>query len=298
MSQPPPLVSICIPTHNRSRMLAECIDSIAGQDYPLERLEVFVFDDASGSEEAEQVKQTLERFKGAGFSRFHLTRSEQNVKMLMGRQALSQDTSLESEFLLFVDDDGLLEPDTLSILVKSLDGRSDIGAVGPRIVAPGDRDKALQAAFFINSWTGFYAMRDSHVLTPCDWLNTTCLLVRKEAFLKVGGFDVSFEQSHAEADLCLRLKASGYAIFYQPKATAVHNIAPRTTRRERLYHLYRNKFWVIRKHFHGLSRLTALGLHALLGTPKHLAESVWTNKTINRQEWRVILQATRDGLFS
>lgn len=293
-----PLVSICIPTHNRGRMLAECIDSILGQGYPRERLEILVFDDASSPEEFARVQHTFERLRAAGFWRLHLVRSERNVKMLVGRQTLSGAASAESEFFLFLDDDGTLERDTLHVLVESARENARIAAVGPRIVAAIDCRKVLHSAFFMNPWSGLYTMRDAEEATLCDWLNSTCLLVRKQALGESGGFDVSFGQSQAEADLCLRLKTLGYGVLYQPRATAFHKVMPGDVRRERLYYLYRNKFWVIRKHFRGLPRMTALALHLLLGTPRHLAESVWFNQTINRQEWKAILRAAWDGLFS
>jgi GT2 family glycosyltransferase len=180
--------------------------------------------------------------------------------------------------------------------VGTLQARPDIGAVGPRIVAGADRRRTLHAAFFMHPWTGLYTMRESEVPMPCDWVNMTCALFRKEAYLKVGGFDVSFEHSQEEADLCLRLKAAGYGVLYQPRATAVHKVAPGTVRRERLYHFYRNKCWVIHKNFRGLRRLTALGFHAVPGTAAHLVESIRFHRTISLREWWAIFKATWDGL--
>jgi len=291
----PSVVSVCIPTRNRSGLLAECLASILDQGFPLDRLEVLVFDDASEPAEAEANQRSVEELRGRGFARVRLERSETNVLMLAGRQRLVELSS--GEFLLFLDDDGALERDTLSVLVSSMGEDASLGAVGPRIVGAGPERPVLHPAAFIHPWTGTYSMRDADSPLLCDWLNTTCLLVRRDAFLESGGFDASFRQAHGEADVCLALKSRGRGVLYQPRAEAVHKIAPSLMRRERFYHLYRNKLWVIRRHFPGPRRFSALGVHAVFGTARHLVESISYNRGIVPGECRVIFKALWDGLF-
>ena len=48
------------------------------------------------------------------------------------------------------------------------------------------------------------------------------MLVRRDAFDAVGGFDEQFPDDYNDIDLCLRLKAAGFSIVYQPHVQATH----------------------------------------------------------------------------
>jgi len=55
-----------------------------------------------------------------------------------------------------------------------------------------------------------------------DWLSGACMLIRREAFVAVGGFDEKFFLYWEDADLCKRLKVLGWRIVYYPKAAIMH----------------------------------------------------------------------------
>lgn len=285
-----PRVAVCIPTHERSAELAGLLDTLGAQTYPRELLDVVVHDDASGPDEASKTKAAVERFGGK------LVRSEQNVKMLAGRNRAVAAAPREDEYFLFVDDDGLLEPDTLERLMTTMLERPEAGAVGPRMVSDAPERPLLHPAAFLRPWTGTYRMQDGDAAFDCDWLNTTCILVRRTAFEAAGGFDESFLQSQAEADLCLKMKAAGYSIVYEPRVQARHRIEVGQQRRHRLYHVYRNKFWVLRRHFHGPRKLTALAFHAVFGTARHLLDSLAHG--FDPAELALMVRATWDGIFA
>jgi GT2 family glycosyltransferase len=45
-----------------------------------------------------------------------------------------------------------------------------------------------------------------------------CLLVRREVFQQVGGFDEQLSGPFADVDLCLKMRRAGYLILYTPLA--------------------------------------------------------------------------------
>lgn len=57
-----------------------------------------------------------------------------------------------------------------------------------------------------------------------DWLSGACMLARREAMLAVGGFDERYFLYWEDADLCRRLRGSGYHVRYVPGAAAVHRV--------------------------------------------------------------------------
>ncbi len=56
-----------------------------------------------------------------------------------------------------------------------------------------------------------------------DYISGSCLLVRKELFDKVGGFDKRFHPAYCEdTDLCFSIRKLGYEVLYQPLASITH----------------------------------------------------------------------------
>jgi GT2 family glycosyltransferase len=61
----------------------------------------------------------------------------------------------------------------------------------------------------------------SHVV---DWLSGACLLARRSALARVGGFDERYFLYWEDADLCRRLRGEGFNVRYVPGVTAVHRV--------------------------------------------------------------------------
>jgi GT2 family glycosyltransferase len=62
-------------------------------------------------------------------------------------------------------------------------------------------------------------------LVPCEVSAVTgaCMLVRKDLFLEVGGFDRRFRVAFNDIDLCLRLHRLGYSNLIEPEARLIHH---------------------------------------------------------------------------
>ncbi|MGB9112824.1 MAG: glycosyltransferase family 2 protein [Acidimicrobiales bacterium] len=148
----------------------------------------------------------------------------------------------DTPYVLVMNPDVEIAPNTLRILATTLDIQHDVGIVGPRIVDvdgttyPSARRfpsivlGAAHAFFGLfwphNSWSAKYrndvrrpadlAARDA------DWVSGACALVRKVAFDSVGGFDEGYFMYVEDLDLCWRLHQAGWRVLYEPRATATH----------------------------------------------------------------------------
>jgi GT2 family glycosyltransferase len=102
---------------------------------------------------------------------------------------------------------------------------------------------------------------------PVGWVQSSAMLVRREAALEVGGFDPDFFVYSDETDFCKRLGDAGWRILYVSSARAIHHDqmaqdAAGAERRIIEYHRGRNRY--LRKH---LGPAQAILLRPLLAWP-------------------------------
>ena len=106
-----PLVSACIVSFNRHRLLSQAIQSIQDQTYP--NIEIIVVDDASDApESAIQLDRIAVELEGCGG---RLIRHERNRYLGAARNTAARHAT--GEYLFFLDDDDIAKPDQIATLV-------------------------------------------------------------------------------------------------------------------------------------------------------------------------------------
>jgi N-acetylglucosaminyl-diphospho-decaprenol L-rhamnosyltransferase len=121
-------------------------------------------------------------------------------------------------------------------LLRSFDDQS-VALSAPKIVSPDGltEDSARRFPTFSSLAAKAFGKDDgtysdkTDLLNP-DWLAGMFLLMRREAFAKVGGFDEGFYLYYEDVDLCWRLRRAGYQIV-QDRTVAVTHDARRESRR-------------------------------------------------------------------
>ena len=102
---------------------------------------------------------------------------------------------------------------------------------------------------------------------PVGWVQSSAMLVRRQAALEVGGFDPNFFVYSDETDFCKRLSDAGWRILYVPSARAIHHdqMAQDAAGSERrIVEYHRNRDLYLRKH---LGRTRAFLLRPVLAWP-------------------------------
>lgn len=139
----------------------------------------------------------------------------------------------DSPWLLFLD--GAVEPtenEWLTLMAEHVQ-RPEVGAVGARLISSDNTideagvvvgsDGIAQPAF-----RGFPAedpgvCRQLQITRNCSAVSAACLLVRRDVFAEVGGFDEKLPAALADVDLCLKMRRAGYLIVYTPFAKLYHH---------------------------------------------------------------------------
>jgi N-acetylglucosaminyl-diphospho-decaprenol L-rhamnosyltransferase len=144
-------------------------------------------------------------------------------------------------YFLALNSDVLLDVGALEPMIRFLDHHPECAIAGPVLNYPDGRPQpsakrfpslrfALGELFFMHSIFPrsrslarfYYADQD---LANCPWVDTlsgAAILIRAEAFRRIGGFDDCFRMYFEEIDLCRRLHDAGTRVALCPQATAVH----------------------------------------------------------------------------
>lgn len=158
-------------------------------------------------------------------------------------------TATSSPYVAMLNPDVEVRPGALAALSAVLDQHADVALVGPRIETPtGElypsvrRFPALVTAIghgilgFVNPDNRFsssYRMLGWEHDHPAlvDWVAGTFMLVRRDRFLAIGGFDERYFMYVEDVDLCWRLQQAGDRVAYEPAAGIVHEIGASTEQR-------------------------------------------------------------------
>ncbi|MBD2625436.1 hormogonium polysaccharide biosynthesis glycosyltransferase HpsN [Trichormus variabilis] len=220
-----PLISVVIPTYRREKLLQDSIVDVLKQDYP--HFEVLVVDQTQTHEPETQA--FLEEMSAAG--KIKLMRLD--WASLPGARNYAVRRS-QGEIILFIDDDVELEPGFLSAHVKNYLQNPEIGAVAGRVfdrMKLGDSGGKLEIEYLppeaMDPGIAWYHIDLVHTTKPQQVLTARgCnMSFRSEIFTKYGlRFDERFRGSavREESDFCLRVRKTGYKIWYDPAAHLVH----------------------------------------------------------------------------
>ena len=225
-------VSIVIVNFRAYRELHVCLESLGAQIGG--GLRVVVVDQAPERAEIDRLRA---RFQHVTLVESAKNRGFASAVNLGARQS-------DSDYLLILNPDCEISPDSVTRLAAWLDAHPEAGAVGPRVR---DRSGAIQASArrFPDITTAF-AGRSSWLtrafpgnplsrlilpvpaeiveVTEVDWVSGACVMVRRRAFDAVGGMDPGFFLYWEDADLGRRLKNAGWATFYCPDVETIHAV--------------------------------------------------------------------------
>ncbi|BAZ33036.1 glycosyl transferase family protein [Cylindrospermum sp. NIES-4074] len=220
-----PLISVVIPTYGREKVLRDSLVDVLKQDYP--NYEVLVVDQTPTHEPETQAY--LEEVVAAGkIKLFQL-----DWASLPGARNYAVRRS-SGDIILFIDDDVQLTPGFLAAHAKNYVQNPEVGAVAGRVfdrMKLGDSGGELEIEYLppqaMDPGIAWYHIDLVHTVKPQQVLTARgCnMSFRREIFTKYAlRFDERFGGNavREESDFCLRLRQTGYKIWYDPEAYLVH----------------------------------------------------------------------------
>jgi GT2 family glycosyltransferase len=218
-----PTVSVIIPFRDQAAMTARCLESLETEPGH-EDLDVVLVDNGSVEPETHALRR----------------RFGDQVRVLEHPGAFNWSVinnlaarNCRSDLLLFMNNDiEARRPGWLGALAE-LAQRSDVGAVGARLLFP---DGVVQHAGVVLGQHGiaghvFMGLPPGgigyfgwdRVVRPYSAVTGACLMTRRSVFEELGGFDEELQVAFNDIDYCVRLVDAGMQVLYTPHAELVHH---------------------------------------------------------------------------
>ncbi len=260
------LLSYCVVNTNGRDFLLACLEAIERTAPPDLEHEILVLDNASADGSVDAV-----RALGRDIRVIALDRRE-------GKAANDGRLIEEArgELCLLLNEDSELQAGAVPALIGALRSDRQAAVAGAQLLSPDGRPvpcawrlpsaaTAVAGALFLHRRLTVESGGDG--TRPVGWVQSSAMLVRREAALQIGGFDRDFFVYSDETDFCKRLGDAGWRILYVPSARAIHHDqmaqdAAGAERRIVEYHRGRDRY--LRKH---LGRVRAVLLRPLLAWP-------------------------------
>ena len=227
-----PKLSVTIVNYNQKYFPRLCVEALKKSKTNFD-FEIIFCDNNSKDESLEYLK------KAAKAGDIKLVEPGRNLGYGSGHNFAAKDA--KSKYILILNTDITVEPDTLQKLADYLEKHLAVGMVGPKLVYHnGDVQQSCRRDFrffdlfikrtFLRKIWPFkkrykkYIMGDfNHASTQkVDLITGAFMMMPREVFDKVGGFDERYFLFMEDFDLCRKVRKAGYKIIYYPETYAVH----------------------------------------------------------------------------
>jgi GT2 family glycosyltransferase len=281
-----PTVTVIVLNYNGRKHLQECLPSLLQLDYPGDQLELMLVDNASSDGSVEFIQ--------SHYPQVRVVRSPENVGFAAGNNLGAREAA--GQYVIFLNNDMRVDPRFVKGLVAAI--RSDPEAVcaGAKILNwDGSKfDFAGAALHFagygyqIGLGTPFAEGLFSEVrpiLFPCGG----AMMIDRQVFLEVGGFDEKYFIYFEDVDLGWRLWVLGYKVVFAPEAVVYHHhhgtMRSVSDFRKRVLHK-RNTLYSVIKNYHEDSLKRVLPA-VLLGATSGIVEQAARRRRLDIEEFHI-----------
>lgn len=223
LPDPPPRVSVVIPTRDRVDLLRQCVSGLL-DDTDYRDLEILIIDNGSREPETLRYFQEVQR-RDVRVLPYPGPFNYSAINNFGARHATGSLLCLLNNDIKIIHSDWLTEMASQAV-------RPEIGAVGAKLYFA---DGTLQHAGVVIGLGGVAGHisqllpkkdignhQDVNLVREVSCVTAACLVLRKEIFDAVGGLDEGLPVSFNDVDFCLRIRAMGWRILWTPFAELYH----------------------------------------------------------------------------
>lgn len=286
------MVSIITINYNGYKDTSELIESLFKYEtYPFE---IIVVDNASEGKDKDYLKEN--------YPNITVVCSQENLGFAGGNNLGYRYT--RGEYVLYMNNDMLIDAPFLGALVKRLESSDKVGLVSPKIKYTYAKDTIQYAGYtemipllVRNDLIGVN-QKDCEIYnlpSKTAFAHGACMLTSKKLIEKVGLMTDIYFLFYEELDWSLQFRRAGFEIWYEPSSCVYHKESMSIKRGTplRQYYLTRSRLLFVRRNYAGMNLILACLYQVLVSLPKNILMSGLKR---NFKLCKAILRGTYDGI--
>lgn len=228
-----PRVSACIVLYHSGKQAVQAVQSVLNSQLPVE---LYIVDNAPDDL---QSRLLMVEYPENEYPQVHYLPQEENLGYGQGNNAVLK--QLRSEYHLIMNPDVTFDPELIGRMVAFMDRNRDVGILTPHMFFPDGTEqhvprrqptirymasRSLGDRYgFAKKWRDSYTLADREIVGPVSvqFASGCFMLIRKNLFYMLGGFDPRFFLYHEDSDLSLRVLQAGRKIVYHPDFCINHS---------------------------------------------------------------------------
>jgi len=198
-----PKVSIVVVNYKGINFLKDFFISLKEIDY--QNFEIILVDNASGDGSIEYVRKNYPTVK--------VINNNKNLGFVIANNKATK--IARGKYLFFLNNDTKVDPQVISELINEMEKDPEIGICGCKMMSY-DEKRYFHVGIGLDIF-GYPIVKDK-----IFYIEGSALMIRKELFNNVDGFDSAYFMFHEDIDLAWRVQLLGYKVVALPKAIVYH----------------------------------------------------------------------------
>jgi len=231
-----PLVSVIIPCRNEKNFIDKCLDSVLENDYPKDKMEIFVVDGMSSDGTREIVEDYIQKY--------HFIKLIDNHKYIASSALNMGIKESRGDIIMRMDAHAIYDKSYISKCVNYLEeyGADNVGG----IISITPRENNLMGRGIVKAMSSFLGTGGAKYKTSpakfeeVDTVPFGCF--RRDVFDRAGYFNENLKRSQ-DIEFNLRLKRAGGKIYLFPDITSQYFV--RSDLKEFFIHNFRDGVWAV-----------------------------------------------------
>lgn len=259
-------LSIVLLNYNKSHLTVNCLESLYsqyGKEFEDSIFEAIVVDNASEKDEREVLSEKIKLNK---YRNLKLVQNNQNAGFSKGCNIGA--ASAMGKYLLFLNNDTVVKDRGIIGMAEYMEKNSDVSILGGQLKNHNGEKQSSTGKFYtlFNTFLLLAGMQRFGVIdkspekiSEVDWVKGALLMIRKDVFEKLAGFDEKIFMYMEDMELCYRAKKAGFKTYFYPDVTIIHQDQGSSDRAFAVIQIYKGLLYFYKKH-RSLSEYTLVKL--------------------------------------
>jgi GT2 family glycosyltransferase len=248
-------LSIVLLNFNKSSLTLKCLSSLYGNyesEFAADNFEIILVDNASEPVDLKNLKEGIKKGK---FNNLKIVESDVNGGFSKGCN-IGADKA-RGDVLLFLNNDTEVKDKGISQMLEYITSNTDADILGGELRNPDGSEQSSVGRFYnpINALLFLLGLqrlvlvgKNPDKISQVDWVKGGCMMIKKQVFESLSGFDENIFMYIEDMELCYRARKNGYLVFFYPHVTIEHADQGSSSRSFAIVNIYQSLLYFYKKH--------------------------------------------------